>query len=151
MLQGFSAASFLPYIVLFSFGQCIHAFPLVSRVSPTSVPLFSSSHQNQREFCTWLKQGAGRGPQDMAWQSWIPPSVHRRNPSALKQLSPRKNSVFCVYQMDRLWNSMNLWAFRSIPKPCCSQVFRSRFSESYRVFKCWTFFSVRYLLKDESQ
>lgn len=85
------------FIFLWPMYSCIPTE--VSRVSPASVPLFSSSHRNQREFCTWLKQGAGRGPQDMAWQSWIPPSVHRSNPSALKQSSPRKNSVFCVFRL----------------------------------------------------
>ena len=107
MLQGFSTASFLPYI-FFSFDQCIPTE--VSRVSPVTVPLFSSSHQTQREFCTWLKQGAGRGPQGMAWQSWIPPSVHKRNPSALKQSSPRKNSVFSVFRLKQIDHG-TVWTF----------------------------------------
>lgn len=61
-----------------------------------------------------------RGPQAIARRSWITPSVYRRNPPALKQSSPRKNSLFVFLDsggnLDTLWNCMKVFTFPPNPR-----------------------------------
>jgi len=91
---------FLPSSSFFFFplSHCIHTE--INGVSSVTISHceISLPAKTQGEFCSWLKQGAGRGPLGVARRSWVPPSVHKRNPAALKQPSPRKICV-CVFRL----------------------------------------------------